>query len=112
MTLSGSLAPSVSGRKEVAMPPNKQRIIEIRYGYWNKKVKVDIKEKVTVMSKVKGAQTFRSGNVTRTRQNQYSTTNLQCIGGGKQILPLRLWHTARQSKSSGEKVLQTSIFDN
>ena len=60
MTLSGSLAPSVSGRKEVVMPPNKQRIIEIRYGYWNKKVKVDTKEKVTVMSYVKGTHRFRS----------------------------------------------------
>ena len=37
MTVSGSLARSVSGRKEVAMAPNKQTNIEIRYGNWNKK---------------------------------------------------------------------------
>ena len=108
MTLSGSLAPSVSGRKEVVMPPNKQRNIEIRYGYWNKKVKVDTKEKVTVMLYVKGAHTFRSEKATESVKSFQNAPR-------KEILPLRLWHAARHSKSSrGGSIsdFQLSVFDN
>ena len=37
LTVSGSFAPTVSGRKELAMAPIKETNIEIRYGNWNKK---------------------------------------------------------------------------
>ena len=35
LTVSGSFAPIVSGRKEVAIAPSKHTHIEIRYGNWN-----------------------------------------------------------------------------